>query len=103
MTIIFSSLIYTSYIFPNAESYDENMAHWRLLKAAACQAVVESGGTISHQHGVGRDHAPYLEAEKGALGMASLTALSEHFDEQATLNPGVLLPQNTRPIGPTDG
>jgi len=85
--------IYTSYIFPNATSYAENLAHWRLLKAAVSKAVVESGGTISHQHGVGRDHAPYLAAEKGVLGMRSLEALRSHFDPEETLNPGVLLPK----------
>jgi len=84
--------IYTSYIFPNARSYDETIASWKQLKAAASAAVVRSGGTISHQHGVGRDHAPYLASEKGALGMSTLTALQSHFDPDAQLNPGVLLP-----------
>ena len=84
--------IYTSYIFPNASTYEETLAQWRTLKRAVSQAVVSSGGTISHQHGVGRDHAPYLQAEKGALGMEALGALRAHFDPDETLNPGVLLP-----------
>jgi alkyldihydroxyacetonephosphate synthase len=53
---------------------------------------VENGGTISHQHGVGTDHAPYLAAEKGRLGMSSLRALFEHVDPQRIMNPGKLLP-----------
>jgi hypothetical protein len=51
-------------------------------------AIVENGGTISHQHGVGSDHAPYLAAEKGRLGMSSLRALFEHVDPQRIMNPG---------------
>ena len=31
---------------------------WRAVKAAACEAIVEAGGTITHHHAVGRDHAP---------------------------------------------
>ena len=62
-----------------------------ILKKAVSQAVVDSGGTISHQHGVGRDHAPYLHREKGQKGLQTLTALREHFDPNETLNPGVLL------------
>ncbi len=84
--------IYTSYIFVNEPSYDATLSHWAKYKAAASEAVVASGGTISHQHGVGRDHAPYLGAEKGALGMETIGSLAKHFDPAEHLNPGVLLP-----------
>ena len=77
--------VYTTYIFPNAETYEETLGHWRVLKAAVSVAVVASGGTISHQHGVGRDHAPYLAAEKGPLGIEALEAMRAHFDPSATL------------------
>ena len=83
--------IYTTYVFPNGETYEETMGHWRRLKSAVSTAVVESGGTISHQHGVGRDHAPYLKKEKGPLGMKALETLQGHFDPGGVLNPGVLL------------
>jgi alkyldihydroxyacetonephosphate synthase len=52
---------------------------------------VNNGGTISHQHGVGKDHAPYLSVEKGELGMKVLVNLAEHFDAEQQLNPGTLL------------
>jgi len=83
--------IYTTYVFPNGETYEETMGYWRRLKSAVSRAVVESGGTISHQHGVGRDHAPYLQKEKGPLGMKALESLQGHFDPDGVLNPGVLL------------
>ena len=83
--------IYTSYVFPNREDYAATLDAWRHLKKAASEAVVASGGTISHQHGVGRDHAPYLKAEKGPLGMAAIKTLVQHFDPEGVINPGVLL------------
>jgi len=43
---------------------------------------VANGGTISHQHGVGVDHAPYLAAEKGALGLSTIGAVLHHLDPQ---------------------
>jgi alkyldihydroxyacetonephosphate synthase len=52
---------------------------------------VAHGGTITHQHGVGRDHARYLRAEKGDLGMATLRAVAARFDPDGRLSPGVLL------------
>ena len=51
----------------------------------------KAGGTISHQHGVGLDHKPYLEAEKGALGLAALRQVLPAFDPQGLLNPGKLV------------
>ncbi len=67
------------------------MRRWRALKSAASEAILSVGGTISHQHGVGTDHAPYLAAEKGALGMGALEAAAAHFDPQGMMNPGKLL------------
>ena len=49
------------------------------------------GAVLSHQHGVGIDHAGYLGSEKGAPGMQTLTALSDLFDPQGLLNPGKLI------------
>ena len=84
--------VYTTYVWRLAGTHEENMARWRALKHAASDAIVANGGTISHQHGVGTDHAPWLAAEKGALGMAAIGALFKQFDPQGIMNPGKLLP-----------
>ena len=68
------------------------MERWRVLKGAASEAIVAHKGTISHQHGVGADHLPYLEAEKGVLGMQVLEAARKSLDPDGLLNPGKLLP-----------
>ena len=69
-----------------------NLARWRKLKTAASDAIVAGGGTISHQHGVGTDHAPWLAAEKGELGIRALRGLFHTFDPDGLLNPGKLVP-----------
>jgi alkyldihydroxyacetonephosphate synthase len=89
------SSIYTSYLFRVGPDYATTLARWAKLKQAASEAIVQHGGTISHQHGVGRDHAPYMPAEKGERGMAALTALCRHFDPEKLLNPGKLLLDET--------
>jgi alkyldihydroxyacetonephosphate synthase len=78
-------------VFRPGANYAEAMARWRKLKHAASLTIAENRGTISHQHGVGRDHAPYLPIEKGELGMATLKALAGHFDPEQRLAPGVLI------------
>jgi alkyldihydroxyacetonephosphate synthase len=82
--------IYSTFVFRAAPAYEENHARWVKLKRAVSEAIVASGGTISHQHGVGVDHAPYLEAEKGALGMDLIRAMAREFDAQGMMNPGKL-------------
>jgi len=83
--------VYTTYLYRLANSPEESLARWQRLKAAASAAIVAHGGTISHQHGVGRDHRPYLSAEKGDAGIAAIQALCAHFDPAGIMNPGKLV------------
>jgi len=83
--------IYVTYAFRRSQDPDELLERWQKMKTAASQTIVAHGGTISHQHGVGLDHAPYLEAEKGPLGMEALEAARRVFDPEGLLNPGKLL------------
>ena len=85
------SSLYTTYVFRRAADPDATLARWRRLKAAASEAVVALGGTISHQHGVGTDHAPYLAAEKGVLGLAAIADVARRLDPDGRMNPGKLL------------
>lgn len=83
--------IYTTYVFRNGEDYPETLRRWSQLKQATSKVIVENRGTISHQHGVGKDHAPYLPVEKGELGMRAIRALCHTFDPDQRLNPGTLI------------
>ncbi|HEV2131849.1 MAG TPA: FAD-binding oxidoreductase [Longimicrobiaceae bacterium] len=87
------SSVYVTYLYRIARDPEETLGRWQLLKAAATRAIQEQGGTLSHQHGVGVDHRPYLETEKGAMGIAALRALCAAFDPAAIMNPDKLLPQ----------
>jgi alkyldihydroxyacetonephosphate synthase len=86
------SSLYATYVFRVAADPDETLDRWRRLKTAASDAIVAHGGTISHQHGVGRDHRPWLAAEKGELGMGVLEDVARRLDPDGLMNPGVLLP-----------
>jgi alkyldihydroxyacetonephosphate synthase len=64
---------------------------WLAVKQAASRAIVRGGGTITHHHAVGRDHAPWLEDELGRTGVAALRALKSELDPAGIMNPGKLL------------
>jgi alkyldihydroxyacetonephosphate synthase len=69
----------------------EEVEQWRQVKRAACKAIVAAGGTITHHHAVGRDHAPYMTAEVGETGLDLLRAAKERLDPAGIMNPGKLI------------
>jgi alkyldihydroxyacetonephosphate synthase len=65
---------------------------WRTAKAAACDAIMATGGTITHHHAVGADHRPWMRDEVGELGVHVLRAVKSALDPAGILNPGKLIP-----------
>ena len=64
---------------------------WWAAKSAATEAILAGGGTLTHHHGVGRDHAPWLAREIGGLGVDALQALKRRLDPTGVMNPGKLV------------
>ena len=83
--------LYFTFIFPRL--LDDETGQWRTIKEAASEAIVTHGGTISHHHGVGLDHLPWIEREKGTLGIDTLRAIKHALDPKGVLNPGKLIPR----------
>jgi alkyldihydroxyacetonephosphate synthase len=75
-----------------ARAGDAPVETWLAAKRAATDAIVATGGTITHHHAVGNDHRPWLEQEIGALGVGVLRAVKAELDPTGILNPGVLVP-----------
>lgn len=69
----------------------EEIEQWQEAKRAASEAIVAAGGTITHHHAVGRDHAPYMEAEVGRTGLDVLRAVKGQLDPAGIMNPGKLI------------
>lgn len=65
---------------------------WRKAKAAASDAIIAAGGTITHHHAVGADHRPWMRDEVGDLGVRILQAVKATLDPAGILNPGKLIP-----------
>ncbi len=64
---------------------------WRSLKTGATDAIMAAGGTLTHHHAVGRDHAPWMAGEVGELGLGVLRAMKDRCDPAGIMNPGKLL------------
>jgi alkyldihydroxyacetonephosphate synthase len=94
-------LCHVSHVYPTGASLyftvaarqaDDPVRQWTEAKAAASEAIIRCGATITHHHGVGRDHRPYLAAEVGDLGVTMLRAVKDQLDPAGIMNPGVLIP-----------
>jgi len=82
------------YVTVLADRDDElPIQQWLTAKRAATDALLASGGTLTHHHAVGADHRPWMEREVGPLGVEVLRAVKERLDPQNICNPGVLLPE----------
>ena len=94
-------LCHVSHVYPAGASLyftvacaelEDPVAQWREAKAAASEAILATGGTITHHHGVGTDHREWYAREIGELGVKALRAVKSALDPAGILNPGVLIP-----------
>jgi alkyldihydroxyacetonephosphate synthase len=89
-----ASLYFT---FLAAQERGAEIDQWRAVKSAACDAITQSGGTITHHHAIGRDHAAWMPQEVGELGLAVLDSVKQRLDPDGIMNPGKLLPADGVP------
>jgi FAD/FMN-containing dehydrogenase len=62
------------------------------LDAAVLTLVAEHDGSISSEHGIGRQKAAYLHLGRSDADVAAMRAVKRALDPEGRLNPGVLLP-----------
>jgi alkyldihydroxyacetonephosphate synthase len=67
------------------------IAQWDEIKAAASDALLAAGGTITHHHAVGRDHRPWYDRQRPDAFAGALAGAKAAVDPSGVLNPGVLL------------
>jgi alkyldihydroxyacetonephosphate synthase len=72
------------------------LEQWSAIKAAASDAILAGGATITHHHAVGRDHRSWYDRERPDLFAEALVAAKSALDPAWILNPGVLLPAPER-------
>ncbi|MDZ4045752.1 MAG: FAD-binding oxidoreductase [Rhodoglobus sp.] len=70
---------------------DDPLGEYDVVKKAIQQAFVDNGGTISHHHGVGREHSPWLEQDISEEGVTVMRALFEGADPAGNFNPGKVI------------
>ena len=67
------------------------LEQWAEIKAAASEALIAAGGTITHHHAVGRYHRPWYDVERPPLFAEAYRAARRALDPAGIMNPGVLV------------
>ena len=70
---------------------DDPLGEYDTVKRAIQQAFVDNGGTISHHHGVGNEHAPWIEQDISTQGVAVMSGLFAATDPGRNLNPNKIV------------
>jgi alkyldihydroxyacetonephosphate synthase len=93
-------LCHVSHVYPAGASLyftvacaqtDDPIRQWLAAKAAASDAILAAGGSITHHHGVGTDHREWYAREIGPIGVGVLRAVKAQLDPEGIMNPGVLV------------
>ncbi|MEP6481449.1 MAG: FAD-binding oxidoreductase [Rhodoglobus sp.] len=76
---------------------DDPIAEYNVVKNAIQQAFVDTDATISHHHGVGLEHSPWLSEDISPEGVKIMTGLFASADPAENFNPGKILPNKKAP------
>lgn len=67
------------------------------LKIAATEAILKNKGALTHHHGIGYEHVPWVEKVNGRVGTHVMQVIKAALDPKGVCNPGKLIPTPDRP------
>lgn len=79
------------FTFAIADSSDANMDSYDQVKRAIQQSFMDNHGTVSHHHGVGEEHSPWMDQDISPAGVFIQRALFDGVDPGRHLNPGKIV------------
>jgi len=79
------------FTFAFAHDGQDPLGQYDVVKSAIQQAFVDHAGTLSHHHGVGVEHAPWLEQDISAPGVHMIDGLFAATDPGRNFNPGKIV------------
>ena len=83
--------LYFTFAFrPSDEA--RSLEQYDVVKRAIQQGFVDLGGTLSHHHAVGVEHASWLSEDISPAGVAMMRSLLDGVDPGHNFNPGKIVP-----------
>ena len=79
------------FTFAIADDSENNLESYDAVKQAIQQSFVDLKGTVSHHHGVGEEHSPWMAQDISEAGVHIQRKLFEGVDPGNNLNPGKIV------------
>lgn len=79
------------FTFAIADDSPQVLQSYDVVKRAIQGEFVRSGGTLSHHHGVGVEHSPWMADDVSPAGQELIGGLFDFADPQHNLNPGKIV------------
>ncbi|MFT3888211.1 MAG: FAD-binding oxidoreductase [Arachnia sp.] len=79
------------FTFAIVDTTDKNLDTYDAAKRVIQQAFMDNHGTVSHHHGVGEEHSPWMDQDISPAGVFIQTKLFEGVDPGNNLNPGKII------------
>jgi alkyldihydroxyacetonephosphate synthase len=78
--------LYFTFAFPLDDA--DPLVGYDVVKSAIQQSFVDHGGTLSHHHSVGTEHARWMAEDISAPGVAMIDGVFKAVDPGRNFNPG---------------
>jgi alkyldihydroxyacetonephosphate synthase len=82
--------LYFTFAFTTPPGQDM-LSHYDVVKTAVQQSFIDNGGTLSHHHAVGTEHAPWMPEDVSEAGIALLQGVFKGADPGRNFNPGKIV------------
>lgn len=79
------------FTFAISDASENNMVSYDMVKQAVQQSFMDHGGTVSHHHGVGEEHSPWMAQDISEGGVFIQRQLFAGVDPGRNLNPGKIV------------
>ncbi len=79
------------FTFAINDDSEDNLVTYDHVKRAIQQSFMDNHGTVSHHHGVGEEHSPWLDQDISPAGVFIQRKLFEGVDPGNNLNPGKII------------
>ena len=85
------------FTYASSQQDDNDLVIFLKIKEAAMEAMLKHRGNLTHHHGIGYEHVPWMERYLGRANMELLLKFKRDIDPKDICNPGKLLPVQAVP------
>lgn len=85
------------FTFASSQKDTNDMKIFLAIKRRATEAMLQHSGNLTHHHGIGYEHVPWMTRYMGTGSMSVLYSLKQSMDPKNICNPGKLLPSPRKP------